>query len=38
MEDNWKSLAAALREILGPLWHDFAKEGKESAVFAPLDQ
>jgi hypothetical protein len=38
MEDPWKSLQLAAREALGPLWCNFAKEGRESAVLAPLAQ
>ena len=36
MNDPWKSLNSAAVEALDSIWVNFAKEGRESAVFAPL--
>ena len=38
MDDPWDSLESAAVEALGPLWSEFAKQGRESAVFGPLAQ
>ncbi len=36
MADPWDALAAAAGDSLNVLWCGFAKQGRESAVFAPL--
>lgn len=36
MDDAWKSLQLAALDTLNPLWNDFAKEGTEGAVLAPV--
>jgi hypothetical protein len=36
MDKAWEELASTAGDLLDPLWYDFAKQGKESAVFAPL--
>jgi hypothetical protein len=36
MDDPWKLLQLAAIEAIGPLWNEFAKEGRESAVLAPM--
>ena len=36
MDERLKLLQRAAIDALGPLWGDFAKQGKESAVLAPL--
>lgn len=38
MDDPWKLLQSKAVEVSEVLWYDFAKEGRESAVFAPLGQ
>ncbi len=38
MDDPWQMLESAALKVLNPLWDQFAKEGKESAVFAPMAQ
>jgi len=36
MDDPWDLLESAAVEARGPLWSEFAKKGRESAVFGPL--
>jgi hypothetical protein len=38
MDDPWENLRLAAVDALDTLWNDYAKEGKESAVLAPLAQ
>lgn len=38
MDDPWKMLESAAVNALEPIWNELAKDGRESAAFAPMAQ